>query len=420
MPQPTTCIIVDNNKNILGIYNNGNIAMIKVLDMIINQLTLILKISNEQNCEILLKTMSSYRILYMLINTNIIHHECYFSFKECNFCDTEVGVLTHLAEYNYSYFNKKSYIRDLYNRILQCNPMLENTVPVSNHKQDNALSSEINLFIPNDIINMDSNALSMIDTEYVNQNIIKDVIKPVETKPTQVKPKEVKPKVKLTQQEKKEEKVDLEELKRKIEALDKKKKYEEANYKTLKKLVKEKEKEYVKKRYTHEDQRKKLKDDQDKWEQFTRKFAADKKVYFVIKQQINDGEIREEEDMPPLFEDKYPYFKKLDEQNKLNTNEELRAYLEIIPKKGTKEYDFVPEDAVLAGIFEYQANINPHENSEPYSDDEEDEYTTDSDSDESSIEIEQEIHYDTEDGLDVVVEDNKLDEENDLVISQKE
>lgn len=65
----------------------------------------------------------------------------------------------------------------------------------------------------------------------------------------------------------------------------------------------------------------------DRLKKFKDMFIADKKIYFIIKEQILYNEIYE---IPNIFENKYLIFKKLDENNHLNTQSEMDKYIELL------------------------------------------------------------------------------------------
>ena len=71
-----------------------------------------------------------------------------------------------------------------------------------------------------------------------------------------------------------------------------------------------------------------LKQEQEKWDSIKKKFEADKKLYFLFKQEIENN-IREIEDIPELFKNIYPVFEKLDNDKYLNTIQEINKYIEL-------------------------------------------------------------------------------------------
>jgi hypothetical protein len=72
--------------------------------------------------------------------------------------------------------------------------------------------------------------------------------------------------------------------------------------------------------------KKNLKVETDKWNAFLNKFRANKKVYYMLKNENKD-------DIPELFKHEYPIFKQLDDLNMIHpdveTNEEIRMYYNI-------------------------------------------------------------------------------------------
>ena len=177
-------------------------------------------------------------------------------------------------------------------------------------------SSEINLFIPNNMIKFDTelptcsenNIANALDTEYVNRNIINSNIFESENK--------------LSKEEQ------LKKIREKIEELEIKKKSEN------RKLTNLKDKNNLKQENMNNEikdifiKKKELERQKEKKEEFTNKFNANKKVYNMIKDNI-----KTDSDIPELFIDEYPLFKNLDDNGFLNTSEEIKKYIEILPTK---------------------------------------------------------------------------------------
>jgi hypothetical protein len=91
--------------------------------------------------------------------------------------------------------------------------------------------------------------------------------------------------------------------------------------------------------------------EKEEWVQFKSKLEADKRVYFIIKEQLESGELTEDS-IPILFIDKYPIFKKLDEDNLLDSNDYLTSndisnYLNILPNFEQKNID-TPHDSLFS------------------------------------------------------------------------
>ena len=83
-------------------------------------------------------------------------------------------------------------------------------------------------------------------------------------------------------------------------------------------------------------EKKNLDKEKENWLQLKSKLEADKRVYFIIKEQLDAGELTEDS-IPVLFQDKYPLFLYMD-NNKLIYNddtlftEEINIYLMVLPK----------------------------------------------------------------------------------------
>jgi hypothetical protein len=122
--------------------------------------------------------------------------------------------------------------------------------------------------------------------------------------------------------------VNMFELKEKIILLEKIKNNEYDKLQELKKDFISKEEKYTEDKIKINNKKLKLKQEQEKWDSIKKKFEADKKLYFVFKQEIENN-IREVEDIPELFINIYPIFEKLDNDKYLNTIQEINKYIEL-------------------------------------------------------------------------------------------
>jgi hypothetical protein len=122
--------------------------------------------------------------------------------------------------------------------------------------------------------------------------------------------------------------VNMFELKEKIILLEKLKNNECEKLQELKKDFIDKEEKYTEDKIKINNKKLKLKQEQEKWDSIKKKFEADKKLYFVFKQEIEDN-IREIEDIPELFTNIYPVFEKLNNDKYLNTIQEINKYIEL-------------------------------------------------------------------------------------------
>jgi hypothetical protein len=123
--------------------------------------------------------------------------------------------------------------------------------------------------------------------------------------------------------------VNMFELNEKIILLEKLKDNECEKLKELKEDFVDKEEKYIQEKIKINNKKLKLKQEQEKWDSIKKKFEADKKLYFVFKQEIEDN-IREVEDIPELFKNIFPVFEKLDNDKYLNTIQEINKYIELI------------------------------------------------------------------------------------------
>lgn len=133
--------------------------------------------------------------------------------------------------------------------------------------------------------------------------------------------------------------IDIEKLKENIELLEKLKDNEEKNLEELQDEYKVKEDNYMNDKIKFDSIKLKMKQEQEKWESIQKKFDADKKLYFIIKDEINFGQ-RDINNIPYLFKDAYQILKKLDDENLLNTSNELNLYMELIKNINNEEIDY--------------------------------------------------------------------------------
>ena len=123
--------------------------------------------------------------------------------------------------------------------------------------------------------------------------------------------------------------VNMYELKEKIILLEKLKNNECEKLQELKKDFISKEEKYTEDKIKINNKKLKLKQEQEKWDSIKKKFEADKKLYFLFKQEIENN-IREVDDIPELYKNIYPIFEKLDNDKYLNTIQEINKYVELI------------------------------------------------------------------------------------------
>jgi hypothetical protein len=188
------------------------------------------------------------------------------------------NIIKNIKIYKY----KNNTIKNIYyiNSKLKISEIQENLQNNNNDNIENE-SSEINIFIPNEIEISEINDINMF------------------------------------------------ELNEKIILLEKLKNNECEKLQELKKDFVDKEEKYIQEKIKINNKKLKLKQEQEKWDSIKKKFEADKKLYFVFKQEIEDN-IREVEDIPELFKNIFPVFEKLDNDKYLNTIQEINKYIELI------------------------------------------------------------------------------------------
>jgi flagellar hook protein FlgE len=138
----------------------------------------------------------------------------------------------------------------------------------------------------------------------------------------------------LPVQEKKQEPLNIESLAEKIKRLEEEAKLMEEKANEIKEVVEENENKYKEKAKNYDEEKKRLAREKDRWNQFKTKLEADKRVYCIIKEQLESGELNEGE-IPVLFQDKYPIFKYMHEHNLISLSDvlhpaEIDRYVEIL------------------------------------------------------------------------------------------
>jgi hypothetical protein len=139
--------------------------------------------------------------------------------------------------------------------------------------------------------------------------------------------------------------VDIEELKRKIDQLNRLKDLEINDLENLNKDFHEQENKIIAEKFSVDAEKNKLKLDKGKWEEFKNIFNADKKIYKIMKEQLDNEDIDE---IPELFEKKYPIFKVLDENDLLDIPSDIYEYIKLLPEDDSV---YIPKNIALKGLF---------------------------------------------------------------------
>ena len=154
-----------------------------------------------------------------------------------------------------------------------------------------------------------------------------------------------------TNEENIEEDINEEDLKKQIDELNRLKEQEIKDLEKLNEGFHEIENEVFGKNAILTAEKNKLTRDKENWEEFKNIFNVDKKIYRTMKEKIANKEM-EETEIPELFEKKYPIFKVLDENNILDTVEDIHEYIKLLP---TDDSVYIPRTTELYGLF----NDNP-------------------------------------------------------------
>jgi chromosome segregation ATPase len=145
--------------------------------------------------------------------------------------------------------------------------------------------------------------------------------------------------------EEEEEEEDIEELRKRIEELSKQKENEVNDLENLNTNLHDYENKIIENKFNVDAEKSKLKHDKEKWEEFKNIFNADKKIYKIMKEQFENNEIDE---IPELFEKKYPIFSVLDDHGILDTSSEIYEYIKLLPEDDSV---YIPKNIALKGLF---------------------------------------------------------------------
>ena len=131
-------------------------------------------------------------------------------------------------------------------------------------------------------------------------------------------------------------KLSLEELQLKIKRLEEEANNNNEKLEEIKEVCDNVEEEFNQKKEEFDEEKKNFEKEKENVYQLKNKLEADKRVYFIVKEQLESGELTEDS-IPILFLDKYPIFKYLDENNLITDNdtittEEINNYLKIEPQ----------------------------------------------------------------------------------------
>jgi hypothetical protein len=145
--------------------------------------------------------------------------------------------------------------------------------------------------------------------------------------------------------------VDMNKYLEKIKQLEKDAELYENNLKLMKDDINTKQDDLKNKKYSFTKDKRQFDKEKEEWIQFKTKLEADKRVYFIIKEQLESGELTENS-IPVLFQDKFPIFKHLNDNHLLDENDflsfnDITNYLNILPNYQNKNSE-LPEDSMFS------------------------------------------------------------------------
>ena len=145
--------------------------------------------------------------------------------------------------------------------------------------------------------------------------------------------------------------IDMDKYLENIRQLEENTKLYEEKLEDMKDNIQNKQEEFKNKKDKFNKEKRIFDKEKEEWIQFKTKLETDKRVYFIIKEQIDSGELTEES-IPILFQDKYPIFKNLDDNNLLDRNDILTSndiinYLSVLPNYENKNIE-LPLDSIFS------------------------------------------------------------------------
>ena len=95
------------NNDVIGVYDNNLLAFLNIMEIIIIQLKLFVKIKEKSSKDEVEKNVGNYKLISVINNTNVMCKNFVFSFDEFAFCDNNNEQVDYFEKYNYPYINKK-------------------------------------------------------------------------------------------------------------------------------------------------------------------------------------------------------------------------------------------------------------------------------------------------------------------------
>jgi hypothetical protein len=130
--------------------------------------------------------------------------------------------------------------------------------------------------------------------------------------------------------------IDMDKYLENIKKLEEEANLYENNLDNLKNIIQTKQNDLKLKNNTFIKSKRLFDKEKEDWNQFKTKLEADKRVYFIIKEELEAGELTENS-IPVLFQDKFPIFEylnnnKLIDNNDILTSNDIKNYLDALPK----------------------------------------------------------------------------------------
>jgi len=143
--------------------------------------------------------------------------------------------------------------------------------------------------------------------------------------------------------------IDIDQLKKQMDELTNLKKQEEAKLADMNKTYNKDYQNYTKYFDDLNDQKRFMRVDKERAEEKRRVYEANKRAYYMMADEIDKGELSEEK-ISPLFRDKYPIYRFMDEKGLLDQDDEyetfLRLFNELYPEdeEESSNDDWIPHN----------------------------------------------------------------------------
>lgn len=294
-------IILNDNQDIMGLYNNIDITLNIVLDNYILQFTSILEVLKQNNFFKINHINNSYKIKELLINSNVTIKEIYFCFKNFNFYDNNKNQ-NYFNDDDYSFCSKINKLKKLYNNIISINDNDNFNIFIPNNIFGDTISTNKNIFGDNISINKNVFSDNLSKNDNVIDNNEKKIFSDNISKNENV----------IDNSEKKAELLNI------LNKLEKNEKKINSQIKDIQENITETDND-ISKNLSINKNLNKLKDN---YNNLRNRFDSNIKIYIDMKEKIDNKEIN----IPDMFESDFKIFKYFNDNNIEDKEEQFLYY----------------------------------------------------------------------------------------------